>query len=222
MIDKVLFQEIKKFSKKIKNKKILDFGSGDQRYKKFFIKNNTYYSLDVKKSGYKRIKKNNFIIDGEKKKKLPIKKSFFDIIICTEVLEHVIYLEFLIKEFKRILKKNGSILVTTPFVWAEHDTPYDFRRFTSYGIKKIFLENNFKIIKYKKLVCGNKALITVFHSQLNRLFYNYYRKDNKLILVLIKIYFNFIKIIIVYFFKLFVPENYQNNFYIDNFLIIKK
>lgn len=81
-------------------------------------------------------------------------------------------------------------------------------------LKRSFSENNFKIIKYKKLVCGNKALITVFHSQLNRLFCNYYRKDNKLILVLIKIYFNFIKIVIVYFFKLFVPENYQNIFYI--------
>ena len=221
MINKVLCKEIKIFSSKIKNKKILDYGSGDQRYKKFFINNNSYSSLDVKKSGYKKIKKNQFIIDGHIKKILPIKESAYDIIICTEVLEHVIHLDFLIKEFKRILKKNGSILITTPFVWKEHDVPYDFRRFTSYGIKKLFLDNNFKIIKFKKLVTGNDALITVFYSMLNRLLNNLYNK-NKFNVIFIKIYFICIKIIIFYFFKLFVPKDYKDNFYIDNFLIVKK
>jgi|688.fasta_scaffold427404_1 SAM-dependent methyltransferase len=221
MINKVLCKEIKIFSSKIKNKKILDYGSGDQRYRKFFINNNSYFSLDVKKSGYKKIKKNQPLIDGHIKKILPIKESAYDIIICTEVLEHVIHLDFLIKEFKRILKKNGSILITTPFVWAEHDIPYDFRRFTSYGIKKLFLENNFKIIKFKKLVTGNDALITVFYSMLNRLLNNLYNK-NKFNAIFIKIYFICIKIIIFYFFKLFVPKNCKDNFYIDNFLIVKK
>jgi 2-polyprenyl-3-methyl-5-hydroxy-6-metoxy-1,4-benzoquinol methylase len=224
MLSEVINNELINFSKNFKSKKILDYGSGDQRYKKLFIEKNNYYSLDVKKSGHLKIKKNTFIIDGSVKKKSSIKNSFFDVIICTEVLEHVIYLDFTIKEIRRILKKNGLIFLTTPFVWPEHEIPYDFRRFTSYGLKKLFLENNFKILKAKKLVSKNNALQSISDSQLNRLLNILSNKKiyNKLILVFIRIYFKFLKILLNFFFKLYIDKRLPNNFYLGNLLILKK
>ena len=223
-LSEVISKELERFSRNFKSKKILDYGSGDQRYKKFFIERNTYYSLDVKKSGHPKIKKNTFIIDASIKKKSKIKNSFFDIIVCTEVLEHVIHLDFTIKEMKRVLKKNGLIFVTTPFVWPEHEIPYDFRRFTSYGIKKLFLENNFKILKTKKLVSQDNALLGIFESQLNRLLNILYNKKiyNKLILIFIRIYFKFLKIFLKFFLKFFIKNHFLNNFYLGNLLIVKK
>lgn len=215
-------KELERFSKNYKSKKILDYGSGDQRYKKFFIEKNTYYSLDVKKSGHPKIKNNTFIIDASIKKKSKIKNSFFDIIVCTEVLEHVIHLDFTIKEMKRVLKKNGLIFVTTPFVWPEHEIPYDFRRFTSYGIKKLFLENNFKILESKKLILQNKAFSELIRAILNKsLNIKHNKKFNKLILIFIRIYFKFIVTFIQIFLKLFIPKQFQNDFYLGNLLIVQ-
>jgi hypothetical protein len=71
-----------------------------------------------------------------------------------------------LKEFQ----KNGLIFVIKPFILLKLEIPYDFGRFTSYGIKKLFLENNFKILKTKKLVTQNNASLGAFESQLNRLF----------------------------------------------------
>jgi SAM-dependent methyltransferase len=215
-------KELERFSKNYKSKKILDYGSGDQRYKKFFIEKNTYYSLDVKKSGHPKIKKNTFIIDASIKKKSKIKNSFFDIIVCTEVLEHVIHLDFTIKEMKRVLKKNGLIFVTTPFVWPEHEIPYDFRRFTSYGLKKLFLENNFKILESKKLILQNKAFTELIRAILNKsLNIKHNKKFNKLILLFIRIYFKFTIILIQIILKLFIPKQLQNDFYLGNLLIVQ-
>jgi SAM-dependent methyltransferase len=45
---------------------------------------------------------------------LPFKDSEFDIIICPEGIEHIINPQMLIKEFSRIVKNSGHIVITTP------------------------------------------------------------------------------------------------------------
>jgi SAM-dependent methyltransferase len=45
---------------------------------------------------------------------LPIKRNSFDIIFCTEVIEHLHNPKFVIKEIDRVLKKKGKSVLTTP------------------------------------------------------------------------------------------------------------
>ena len=47
-------------------------------------------------------------------KELPIKSNYADFILCQEGIEHLANQFFLLKEFNRILKKNGHLLITTP------------------------------------------------------------------------------------------------------------
>lgn len=45
---------------------------------------------------------------------LPFEDNFFDIIICTEVIEHVLVPDKLLAEASRVLKKGGKLILTTP------------------------------------------------------------------------------------------------------------
>lgn len=139
-----LYQEIKRFSKTIINKKILDLGCGSKPYASLFNKNE-YLGIDIISGGHKNSAKNSdLFFDG---KIIPFVNNSFDVVICTQVLEHTEEPDQLLKEANRILKKNGILYITCPFVWPEHEIPYDFRRYTQYGLKKIFKENGLTVEK---------------------------------------------------------------------------
>ena len=166
MINWQIQKEVKKFFNNIENKKILDFGCGDGRYKKFISKTNDYTGIDVEESGHLNTAKKYDIIWN--KKKLPFENDYFDAILMTEVLEHIEDIDTTLKEIYRVLKKNGSILITVPFMWKEHEKPYDFQRFTSFGLKKLFQKNGFEIINQKKLVEKKMAIMELFESEFNK------------------------------------------------------
>jgi ubiquinone/menaquinone biosynthesis C-methylase UbiE len=63
-----------------------------------------------------------------------------------EVLEHVENPWKGVKESFRILKKEGLIIGSTPFIFPIHDEPYEFYRYTKYGLKKMFSKfSSFKV-----------------------------------------------------------------------------
>ncbi len=139
----------------IKNKKfdkILDFGAGNSRFKEFF-NFEEYISSDVEQNA-----SNNIDVIIEKgSKKLPFKTDEFNLILCFDVLEHVINASEVLNELFRILKPNGKILIFIPFLFREHEYPSDFQRYTSVGIKNILNESGFKNINIKKI--GNFWLV---------------------------------------------------------------
>jgi SAM-dependent methyltransferase len=80
-------------------------------------------------------------------RKLPFKKSEFDTIILSDVLEHIPNPENLFKEMKRILKKKGKILLNTPFYYWIHEEPHDYFRYTRYSLMRFARHYKFKIIQ---------------------------------------------------------------------------
>lgn len=70
--------------------------------------------------------------------KLPFKDDEFELILCTEVLEHLHSPAVAVKEMKRVLKNGGLLILTTRFVFPLHDAPNDYYRFTKYGLKHLF------------------------------------------------------------------------------------
>ena len=146
----------------IKDGRILDVGCGKKIYRNIFI-NNEYIGIDVKVSGRKKEEKfADLFFDGEN---IPFEDNYFDFIICTEVLEHCTKSSKLVSEIFRVLKTKGRALITVPFIWGEHEIPYDFRRFTSYGLKQEVKNAGFKIIKFQKDYEGFDSLIKVSLSE---------------------------------------------------------
>ena len=216
MINWQIKSELKNFLLNYKNNKILDFGCGDTRYKKFIEENNEYIGVDSKTTGFENSKKfADFYWDNQT---LPFEDEKFDVIICTEVLDDIEDIDTTTLELKRVLKKNGKIFITMPFLFGEHDIPYDFRRFTSFGIKKFFEKQNFKVVEFKKLLKGKNSLIQIIESEFGR-YLN--EKSSKNFKFFLKFFFKIVLIIIKLLFK-FLPKDIFYNLHTNNLLIIEK
>ncbi len=82
---------------------------------------------------------------------LPIRNESIDIIVATDVIEHLKDDTKALKEFYRVLKPNGHVIITVPaynFLWSEHDIALGhYRRYTSNMIYRCAKNVGFKVIK---------------------------------------------------------------------------
>lgn len=77
---------------------------------------------------------------------IPVKDSSFDSIMCTEVFEHISEPAKAVKEFARILKPGGTLVLTVPFCSLTHFAPYYFANgYSKYWHEKVLAENGFTI-----------------------------------------------------------------------------
>jgi SAM-dependent methyltransferase len=76
---------------------------------------------------------------------LPFSSNTFDTIILMEVAEHLNSPSTALKEVKRVLKPGGEIIFTVPYIYPTHDAPYDYQRWTQYGLENIAKESGLSI-----------------------------------------------------------------------------
>lgn len=128
--------------------RIMDFGAGSSPYRKLFAGAHDYVTVDVEVSGHPEWdKKAEIYYDGHV---LPFEDRSFDGIFAAEVFEHVFNLDEILCELHRVLRPGGLLLCSTPFVWDEHDQPWDFARYTSYGLQAIFERHGFELVAQRK------------------------------------------------------------------------
>ncbi|KKR21171.1 MAG: Methylase involved in ubiquinone/menaquinone biosynthesis [Parcubacteria group bacterium GW2011_GWE2_39_37] len=163
-----LFKKIQEFSKSDwSGKKILDVGCGIKPYQNLFKQADEYIGIDIKGGGhFNQAKFVDRYFDGLN---IPFAENSFDLIICTQVLEHSENPIGLLKEMNRALKKDGQLYLTMPFVWNEHETPFDFRRFTRFEHERIIKQTNFSEIKIEHTcgvfgVCGQLISAFIFEN----------------------------------------------------------
>lgn len=77
---------------------------------------------------------------------LPFSDRSFDTVLCTEVLEHVTNAEYACAELFRVLRPGGHLVVTVPYLYPTHEAPYDFRRFTHYGVRSLLERYGFEVV----------------------------------------------------------------------------
>jgi 2-polyprenyl-3-methyl-5-hydroxy-6-metoxy-1,4-benzoquinol methylase len=81
-------------------------------------------------------------------------------------LEHAENYKQLINNMSRVLKPGGILLVSTPFMWAEHGLPYDFRRLTETSLRKQTSAFGLKVIHFEKSLSGIEAIRTIVKSEM--------------------------------------------------------
>ncbi len=147
LIRKNLFTEIAENANYL-NGKLLDFGCGNKPYKEIFKNVSEYVGIDFASDRVNGTELSTDIeYDG---KNIPFNDEYFNAVLSTEVFEHVFNLEDTLKEINRVLAKDGLLFFTCPFSYPEHEAPYDFARYTSFGIKHLLEKNGFEILYYNK------------------------------------------------------------------------
>lgn len=145
------------------NSKVLDVGAGGCPHKKLFS-HCEYLTQDFvqlsenqiqNQVGYGKIDFVSDILD------IPVPDNSFDVIICTEVIEHVPDPISAIKEISRILKPGGTLLITAPLQSGLHQEPYHFYGgYTKYWYQKFLRENDLNDIEIE----SNGSLYTTYFS----------------------------------------------------------
>lgn len=128
--------------------RVLDFGCGSKPYEPLF-ECDEYIGLDyaTEVSDKNENLAADFFYDG---KTIPFNDNHFDSVFSTEVLEHVFNPDEILPEINRVLKPGGTLLLTCPFFCPEHEQPYDYARYSSFGLKHLIEKNGFEVIDYEK------------------------------------------------------------------------
>jgi ubiquinone/menaquinone biosynthesis C-methylase UbiE len=113
-------------------KRTLDIGCGSAQYGNFFPNRTT---LDIAARPGIPV---DIVADAHDLSM--IEGASYDVVLCTEVLEHLHTPAKAIAEFKRVLKPGGLLLLTTRFIFPLHDVPGDYFRYTKYGLRHLLKE----------------------------------------------------------------------------------
>jgi SAM-dependent methyltransferase len=121
---------------------VLDAGAGECRFKPLF-RHAQYIGIDFAQGDptwdYSKVD-----VIG-RLEEMPFPDETFERVLSIVVLEHTPEPAVAIREFKRVLKRGGSVHIIVPHMWEEHQKPFDFFRFTSGGIRYLLETAGFRI-----------------------------------------------------------------------------
>ena len=173
---KALREEIGNLASNLQGK-ILDVGCGTKPYRELF--NCTeYVGLEIDSEQNRKSKQADYYYDGLT---FPFDNASFDGVICNQVLEHVFTPDSFLLEINRVLKDNGKLLLTVPFVWDEHEQPYDFARYSSFGLKSLLEKSGFEVIQQRKTNDDARVLFQLLNAYLYKAFRTSNAKINLLV-----------------------------------------
>lgn len=154
-IRRSLYKEIKSIAPTLKGK-LMDFGCGRKPYRNLFNVSE-YIGVDIEVSGHNHENSTiDIYYDG---KTIPVQNEEFDAVFCSEVLEHLFEPEEILKEINRTMKPGAHLLITAPFCWNEHEVPYDYARYSSFGIVHILQKNGFTVLKQTKTGSFSRVIV---------------------------------------------------------------
>jgi len=145
--------------------RVLDLGCGSKPYETLFSSASEYVGVDVEQAGHNHANsKVDVFYDG---RRLPFADASFDAVVSFETLEHVFNLDEVLDELARVVKPGGTLLVTLPFAWGEHEQPHDCARYTSFGIKAKLAEHGFHTTELHKSGTFVEALAQLWAAYLH-------------------------------------------------------
>lgn len=123
--------------------RVLDAGCGSQPYRRY-VACDEYRGIDEARC---------VAADGIRAsvEAIPFRDNTFDSIICTEVLEHVGEPAKAFEEIHRVLKTGGHLYLTTPQSWGLHYEPYDYWRFTRYGLERLVTGARLRVVTMERI-----------------------------------------------------------------------
>lgn len=192
--------------------RLLDVGCGRKPYLDLFSANE-YVGLEIDTPENRANKQADFFYDGCL---FPFSDRHFDGIVCNQVFEHVFTPDPFLGEIRRVLKPNGLLLMTVPFVWDEHEQPWDYARYSTFGLRNILEKNGFEILQQQKINADVRVLFQLVNAYLFKVLWTRWPVVNLLICVSVMAPFNIMGMLL---YKV-LPAN--PDLYLDQVVLARK
>jgi SAM-dependent methyltransferase len=209
-----LYDNIVKLAPHIKGE-TLDVGCGQKPYKHLF-QSTKYIGIEVQQEGHDHTNEDvDVFYDG---KRIPFDDNHFDSAITSQVLEHVFEPDAFLTEICRVLKPEGRLLLTVPFVWDEHEQPYDYARYSSFGLKYLLEKNGFQVVTHIKSLNDTRVIFQLINGYIFKK--TIYLRSNPKVSLVVSIFLNAWVNVLGLVFGFILPKN--NDLYLDNIILVKK
>ncbi|MCB9653673.1 MAG: class I SAM-dependent methyltransferase [Deltaproteobacteria bacterium] len=81
---------------------------------------------------------------------LPFEDATFDVVLATQVFEHVPEPEQAVSEAARVLRAGGRLIFTVPGVWPTHEAPHDHWRYTRHGLLALLDRHGLELVEQRE------------------------------------------------------------------------
>lgn len=140
----IIDKQLRPLSKGKKSLSILNIGAGTGGTIPTLEKHGTVVNVDTSDEAISFLNSSGYEVKKIDGKKLPFKDDSFDVLAALDVLEHVEDDSRAVKEWARVLRPGGHIILTVPayqWLWSEHDeTNMHFRRYTKSSLQEVLSE----------------------------------------------------------------------------------
>jgi len=191
---------------------LLDVGCGTKPYRSYFTVDE-YIGLEIGDRAHQSSVQADVYYDGER---FPFDANRFDSVTMFQVLEHVFEPDRFLAEVHRVLKPGGKLLIAVPFVWDEHEQPYDYGRYSTFGLRHLLNCNGFSTDLIERSCRAPAVLFQLINAYLFKLTVTKSRAINAIITSLLMSPFTIAGIVLA----TLLPNH--DDLYLDNIALFTK
>jgi SAM-dependent methyltransferase len=140
--------------------RVLDLGSGNAPYRELFA-HTRYTTNDWSDSLHPGATRADIIASADS---LPVPDGSFDLVICTQVLEHVPEPSAVLAEAIRVLAPGARLALTVPLLWELHEVPHDYYRYTDAGVRHLLTKVGFEDCRVSPRGDGFSAIAQLMYN----------------------------------------------------------
>jgi SAM-dependent methyltransferase len=137
--------------------RLLDVGCGDKPYQSVFKNVSEYVGIDLSpKAGIPNRLKSRFekIDVFARATELPFCSESYDVVLCTQVIAHIMDPDLFFSEVYRVLRNEGVLLATFPLINPLCEVPHEYFRYTEFSFQELCKRNNLCVEEVQKMGGG--------------------------------------------------------------------
>ena len=165
LIYRIMDREMERCARSYFHGKLIDIGCGTKPYKSIAAPYITEHLGLDRQDPFNQLAEVDLVGTAYE---IPAEDNSFDTALSTAALEHLSEPLAALIECHRILKVGGIAVYTVPFIWHLHAEPWDYFRFSKYGLKHLFEKARFEVVEIKALSGFWTTAATLFCYYLGR------------------------------------------------------